>query len=306
MTSGQELVATTTPEVTATVLQQQILDIPLLGRDVTNLIKLQAGVPGIANRAATAINGGRPTWTQVTLDGINIQDNFIRTNSLDFLPNRPTSDSVSEFTITTSVAGADTAGGASVIRMVTPSGGNTLRGSVFEFNRDAKFAANSFFNNAAGVAKPELSRHQYGGRVGGPIVRNRLFFFGHYEGFRQETAAEQNLTIPANADFINGMFRYVATSDGTVRSVNVLQLSGLTADPIVRNLLSLLPDASTVNNFNRGNSTAARLLNTAGYQFNQQNLNNRDQVTARVDYVMSPSHHVRRGIQPLCGDDRSR
>ena len=87
----------------------------------------------------TAINGGRPTWTQVTLDGINIQDNFIRTNSLDFLPNRPTSDNVAEFSITTSVPGADSAGGASSVRMVTPSGTNTFRGSVFEFNRDSEF-----------------------------------------------------------------------------------------------------------------------------------------------------------------------
>ena len=126
--AGQQLVATTTPEVSATVTQQQILDIPLLGRDVTNLIKLQAGVPGISNRASTSINGGRPTWTQVTLDGINIQDNFIRTNALDFLPNRPTSDNIAEFTILTSVAGADTAGGASVVRMVTPSGSNRVRG----------------------------------------------------------------------------------------------------------------------------------------------------------------------------------
>ena len=290
--AGLQLVATTTPEVTATVTQQQILDIPLLGRDVTNLIKLQAGVPGIVNRALTAINGGRPTWTQVTLDGINIQDNFIRTNSLDFLPNRPTSDSISEFTITTSVAGADTAGGASVIRMVTPSGGNQFRGSVFEFNRDAKFSANSFFNKRSGVAKPVLSRNQFGGRAGGPIVRDKLFYFGHYEGFRQETEAEQNVTIPANADFINGVFRYVATSDGTVRSVNVLQLSGLTPDPIVRGLIAQLPDASKVNNFDRGNSISGRLLNTAGFRFNQQNLNNRDQVTGRIDYSLTPNHTI--------------
>ena len=103
--AGSSLVATTTPEVTSTVVQKQVLDIPLANRDITNLIKLQPGVPGITNRSNTAINGGRPTWTQVTLDGINIQDNFIRTNSLDFLPNRPTSDNVAEFAITTSVLG---------------------------------------------------------------------------------------------------------------------------------------------------------------------------------------------------------
>ena len=133
VTAGASLVTTTTPEVISTVVQQQVLEIPLANRDVTNLINLQAGVVGVPTRANTVINGGRPTWTQVTLDGINIQDNFIRTNSLDFLPNRPTSDNVAEFSITTSVAGADAAGGATAVRMVTPSGTNRFSGSVFEF-----------------------------------------------------------------------------------------------------------------------------------------------------------------------------
>ena len=94
MTAGGALVQTTTPEVTQTVIQRQIVDLPLNGRDPLELIRLQAGVPGIVSRTATAVNGGRPTWTQVTLDGINIQDNFIRDNALNFSPNRPTSDTV--------------------------------------------------------------------------------------------------------------------------------------------------------------------------------------------------------------------
>jgi hypothetical protein len=164
VTAGASLVSTTTPEVTSTVMQSQVLNIPLANRDITNLIKLQAGVAGVnaTQRGNTAINGGRPSWTQVTLDGINIQDNFIRTNSLDFLPNRPTSDNVSEFSITTSVAGADNAGGATSVRMVTPSGSNRFTGSVYEFNRHSKMAANSFFNNASGVDKPYLKRNQFG------------------------------------------------------------------------------------------------------------------------------------------------
>ena len=98
---------TTTPEVSRTVEQKQVLQLPLVNRDMANLIRMQAGVPGVVARVNTGINGGRATWTQVTQDGINIQDNFIRTNSLDFLPNRPTSDNVAEFTVTSSVAGAD-------------------------------------------------------------------------------------------------------------------------------------------------------------------------------------------------------
>ena len=165
----------------------------------------QGGVQAFINRANTVINGGRPTWTQVTLDGINIQDNFIRTNSLDFLPNRPNSDNVAEFSITTSVSGADAAGGATSVRMVTPSGTNRFTGSVFEFNRDNKYAANSFFNNAATLRspKPELSRHQFGGRVGrSDPEKTSCSIFANYEGMRQTQQPSQNLIIPANAGLL--------------------------------------------------------------------------------------------------------
>jgi hypothetical protein len=292
VTAGASLVSTTSPEVSATVLQKQVLDIPLANRDVTNLIKLQPGVQAMTNRTNTGINGGRPTWTTVTLDGINIQDNFIRTNSLDFLPNRPTSDNVAEFAITSSVSGADTAGGATSVRMVTPSGSNRFVGSVFEFNRDAKYAANSFFNNASGVAKPDLSRHQFGGRLGGPIQRDKIFFFGYYEGFRQTTQTSQNLTIPANPDLFDGVFRYVGT-DNQLHSVNVMQLSGLPLDPKLRaDFLSKIPGSSNVNNFDVGNSTSARSLNTAGFRFNQTDLNNRDQYGFRIDYSLSNRNKI--------------
>ena len=292
VTAGSSLVKTTSPEVTATVLQKQMLDIPLANRDVTNLIKAQPGVQAFINRSNTVINGGRPTWTQVTLDGINIQDNFIRTNSLDFLPNRPNSDNVAEFSITTSVSGADAAGGATSIRMMTPSGTNKFTGSAFEFNRDSKYAANTFFNNAAkpSVPKPELSRHQYGGRVGGPIQKNKLFFFANYEAMRQTTQTSQNLVIPANQDFYNGVFRYVGT-DNVLRSANLMQLTGLSLDPTLqKDFLSLIPAASNVNNYLVGNSTSDRLVNTAGYRFNQTDLNNRDQYTFRGDYTATDSH----------------
>lgn len=290
VTASTTLVTTTTPEVTNTIQQSQVLNIPLVGREVIALVRLQAGVAGITNRTNTVINGGRPTWTQVTVDGINVQDNFIRTNSVDFLPNRPTEDNIAEITTTSSVQGADAAGGATSIRMVTPAGSNAFHGSIFEFNRSSKFSANSFFNNASGVAKPKLSRNQPGGRLGGPIMRNKLFFFGYYEGLRQTTQFAQNLTVPANSDFINGVFRYVAL-DGSVRAVNVSQLSGLPIDPKLRaDFLSKLPAASNVNNYDVGNSRADRILNTAGYRFNQTDLLTNDRVGFRLDYDLNASH----------------
>ena len=292
VTGGSPLVQTTTPEISKTVEQKQILALPIPNRDMTNLIRLQAGVPGVAARVDTAINGGRATWTQVTQDGINIQDNYIRTNSLNFLPNRPTSDNTSEFTISSSVAGADAAGGATAVRMVTPSGSNVFRGSAYWTNRDSALSANSFFNNKSGVAKPVLKRQQPGVRVGGPIKKNKIFFFAYYEAFRQKSQSSRNNIIPANADLLGGVFRYARTSDGQVGSVNVLQASGLKLDATFAPFLSRLPQASNVNNFDTGNSQAGRLLNTAGYRFNQTDLQNRDYVTGRIDYEVNTNHHL--------------
>ena len=199
--AGVDLVNTTSTEVTTTVLEKQIKDLPLNGRNPIELIRLQAGVPGTSVRQNTAINGGRPSWTQVTQDGVNIQDNFIRTNGLDFVPNRPTSDTVAEFSIVTNTQGADAAGGSSQVRLVTPSGTNTYRGSTYVFNRNSALGANRYFNNRDGIEKPYLNRNQFGGTFGGPVFKNKLFFFGYYEAFRQKNEATPNSRIPRTADF---------------------------------------------------------------------------------------------------------
>src|SRR4030095_10820559 len=292
VTGGSPLVQTTTPEVTQTVVQRQILELPLLNRDPLALIQLQAGVPGIATRTATAINGGRPTWTQVTQDGINIQDSFTRANALNFSPNRPTSDTVGEFTITTAVPGANAAGGATTVQMITPAGTNQLRGNLFGFNSSSSRGANSFFNKRAGRPKPDESSKQFGGSLGGPIARNRLFFFGYYEGSRQKAQVTQNNTVPARDDFLQGVFRYVGTVDRQIHAVNVLQAAGLRLDPVVaRDILARVPSSSSVNNFDVGNSTADRVLNTAGYAFLQDSLNRRNAWGTRLDFEANPQHH---------------
>ena len=290
VSAGSLQVQTTTPEVTQTVVQRQIADLPLNSRNPIDLVRLQAGVPGIVGRTATAINGGRPTWTQVTLDGINIQDNFIRFNALNFSPNRPTSDIVGEMTITTAVPGADVSGGATAVRLVTPSGTNRFRGNLFGFNRGSRRASNSYFNERSGLPAPEFSRNQFGGALGGPIVRNRLFFYGYYEGYRLRTQSTQNIVIPLHDDLVQGVFRYVG-SDGQVRAANVLSLSGLSPDAIVgRDLLSKVPAASNVNNFDVGDSAEGRSLNSAGYRFLQRNHNDRDQWGTRFDIEATPAH----------------
>jgi len=306
VTAGSDLVNTTSAEIANTVIRRQIIDLPLDGRNPINLIRLQAGVVGLPTRTTTTINGGRPTWTQMTQDGINIQDNFIRTNSLDFVPNRPTSDTIGEFTITTNTQGADSSGGSSQVRLVTPSGSSQFHGALYEYNRNSALGATTWFNNATidkktgkTLPKPFLNRNQFGGNVGGPVkllgLEDDLFFFFSYEGYRQRTQATPNNTIPVNDDFLNGVFRYVRPSDGTVQAVNILNPGGTVPALVVDSkmkamLFDLVPKASTVNNYDVGNSSATRLLNTAGYRFNQTDQNDRDQYSFRFDYHLKEAH----------------
>ena len=213
-------------------------------------------MPGTSVRQNTAINGGRPSWTQVTQDGVNIQDNFIRVNGLDFVPNRPTSDTVAEFSIVTNTQGADAAGGSSQVRLVTPSGTNTYRGSTYVFNRNSALGANRYFNNRDGIEKPYLNRNQYGGTFGGPVFETSCSSSGTTRPSgrrtrpRRTTASREPRTLP-------GVFRY--RPDGVQRSINVLQTAGLSVDSRVRNeLVSKFAAPGNVNNNDLGDG-----LNTA-------------------------------------------
>ena len=301
--AGASLVPTTSPEVTTTVGQQQIVSLPLNGRNPISLVQLQAGVASLG-RTNTAINGGRPTWTQVTQDGVNIQDNFIRTNSVDFVPNRPTADNVGEFSIVTTAQGVDNAGGASQVRMITPSGTNAFKGNAYEYNRNSRFATNTFFNKRSNLPISYLNRDQFGGSLGGPVVRGKLFFYTNYEAFRQKQQSAQNYTIPARSDLLSGDFRYVSTVDGSVRQANVLQLSGQAIDPSVqRSILALYPSPDKVNSYDSGDSRADRILNTARYRFLQDDFNDRDQWVTRADYELNRNHRFEFTYSYIFEDD---
>lgn len=302
--AGGDLVHTTSPELNNTVVQEQSISLPLNGRNPIELVRLQAGVAGISNRTNTAINGGRPWWTKVTQDGISIQDNLVRTNSLDVIVNRPTSDSIGDFTITTNTQGADASGGSAQVKMISPSGTSEFHGSIYEYNRNSALGANNWFNNRSGVGIPFLNRNQFGGRIAGPVLlpgplgrvnpnRSKLFFFFNYEGLRQAQQAQQNNVIPVHDDFLDGVFRYVRPSDGTVQSVNVLELAGIQLDPRVRSdILSRVPSASQVNNFDVGDSSPARLLNTAGLRFNQSQRTSKNYYAFRADYEPTATDHI--------------
>ncbi len=289
--AGVGQVETTNVELAATVTMEQIQHLPLSDRDPLFLIGIQAGVASNGASAAngTVINGQRSSFSNVTLDGINVQDNYIRDNALDFLPSRMLVDNVSEFTITTQNGNPALGQGSSQVNFVTPQGTNAFHGSVYEFNRNNKFAANQWFSNKNGTPKPNLNLNQFGGKLGGPIVKDKLLFYANYEGFRQRTQDIEDATI-LTASARQGIFTY-RDAQGRVQRLNILSAEGVPIDPKVAQLLQSVPGPENINNFDVGDSDRSLLRNTAGYQFNARAVDDRDNVTSRIDYIRS-THHL--------------
>ena len=160
-----------TAEVSTTVSMEQIKNLPILDRDVLSIMQTKAGVVSNGN-STTVINGLRTCYSNMTLDGINIQDNYIRDNALDYTPNRLLLGQVRQMTLITSNRHAAASGGATETAFSTPSGTNQYHGEAFWYNRNNDFSANDWFNNQAGVARPFLNQNQFGGSISaGPSRR---------------------------------------------------------------------------------------------------------------------------------------
>ena len=278
-----ETIQTTNSEIATNVSHQQVKDLPILSRSPQGFVDTQAGV-NMSRGGDSVINGQRTSFSNVTLDGINIQDNYIRTNAVDFSPNLLLVDQVSEFTISTSNTNPAAGGGSSQVMFVTPSGTNTFHGGVFWSNRNSALAANTWFNNQAGVAKPFLNQNQTGGNIGGPIKKDKLFFYANYELFLLKQQAGEQRTI-LTPDAAQGIFTYL--NNGAVQKVNILSATGQKIDPAIAALIAKIPPGSAINNYNSGDSTAALLRNTGGYLFNQRSDRTRNNLTGKIDYVMS-------------------
>jgi len=282
-----QTVQTNNAEVSTTVSNEQVRRLPVLDRQVLSLLTTQAGVTD--GRGPAVMNGLRTSFTNLTIDGINIQDNLFRDNAVNFTPNRLAIDQVAEITVSTSNTNASVGGGAAAqVNLVTPSGTNQYHGSAYWYNRNSYFAANDWFNNADGVERPRLNQNQFGGSIGGPVKRDKLFFFFNYEGLRlnqQELANRPLLTDDAR----RGIFTYRDPS-GAVRKENVFQLTGSRADSEAQKLIDALPSASLINNNRLGDSRPGYVGNTGGYSFNLRDNETRNNYTSKGDYWLSPAH----------------
>jgi hypothetical protein len=205
--------------------ETQVKQIPLEGRSVPELLSLQAGVAYTGNRPdldkATvkdqdtrngAVNGARSDQSNITLDGVDVND---QSNGYAFTSVLPTTlDSVQEFRVTTSNYNADQGEGSGAqVSLVTKSGTNSFHGSLYEYHRNTITSANDYFVKAAEVGSGQpnkadkLIRNIFGVSVGGPIQKNRLFFFVNYEGTRRREEDSTVRTIPSPA-MRDGVLQY--------------------------------------------------------------------------------------------------
>ncbi|MDQ6664016.1 MAG: TonB-dependent receptor [Acidobacteriota bacterium] len=279
VSESAQTLQTTSAEVATTVTQAQITTLPVLDRQISNLFLTQAGVTN--GRGSTVIDGLRTSYANVTLDGVNIQDNFIRSNGLDYLPNKLTISEVAELTVSTSNANASIGGGAAQIVMITPSGSNTYHGEGYYYNRNSALSANDWFNNKNDVAKPFLNLNQIGGSFGGHLIKDKLFFYLNYEAYRLRQSSPQSNTI-LTPSARQGILSYKDTT-GAIRQFNILQAKGLSIDPAIQAQLNQIPangnDASLGDN-----------LNTTGYSFNARSNETRDNATGRIDYNLNEAN----------------
>jgi hypothetical protein len=274
VSAAVQSVDTSTAEVTSTVTQAQVAKLPILDRQVANLIYTQAGVSN--SRTVTSVNGLRPSYTNILLDGVLIQD-VVRTNAVDFLPNRLTIGQIADMTLASSNVSPTIGGNATVISFSSPSGTNEFHGNAYWYNRNSWFSANDWFNNQAGVNRPFLNLNQLGGSVGGPILKDKLLFYTNYEAYRlRQQTPRKNTILTPNAR--QGLLTYMV--NGQPQTFSVLSAFGLQIDPYIQSLLAKVPTAGNT-------ATLGDQLNTTGYAFNAQTNDTRDQVVGKLDYYLT-------------------
>ncbi|MEP6819713.1 MAG: carboxypeptidase-like regulatory domain-containing protein, partial [bacterium] len=193
--SGEAPLNTSDATIGNTFNEQQISNLPLNARNVVGLLSLQPGVVPATESAEFTdeahrggyVNGARSDQSNVTLDGVDVNEQ--QGGAAFFSVLRATPDSLQEFRVTTTNPNADAgrSSGAQV-SLVTKSGTNDVHGSLYEYHRNTVTTANNWFNNKAGVKRPALLRNNFGGAIGGPIKKDKVFFFANYEGFRQASS----------------------------------------------------------------------------------------------------------------------
>jgi hypothetical protein len=296
---------------------QQITQLPTDLRRVADLLTLQ---PGVTREGYVA--GARSDQANIILDGVDINDqqNGGRTDQFQTSQDtvlRATAESVEEFRITTTNANANQGRSSGAqISLITKSGTNSFRGSLFYFYRPTAFSANTFFNNAAGrytaddfavmngtatageerAPRPSLARSVFGGSLGGPIIKDKLFFFYTYEGQRQKQGVSVVRTVPM-AHVGLGQLRFIGAAPGDPPGTSrLITLSTADLNSIYSaaglNPIAIQTLASAASRYPVNDNTVGDGINTGGFRFNAATETKENTHIARFDYKLTSNQSL--------------
>jgi hypothetical protein len=285
-------------------------ELPIANRDSpAALLLLQPGVTngptadGNGSRDG-AITGARTDQTNITLDGLDVND-FATGQTFATVGNAPV-DSIQEFheEVANPLAASGRGSGAQV-QLVTQSGSNSWHGGLYEYHRNTVTEANNIFNATAGLPTPKLIRNQFGAKIGGPVIKDKLFFFFNYQGRRDAQESSVLATVPLDS-MRAGNISYINNNPGcdedsrintTPSCISVLPNTGgtqnqTTLDPAgVGNNAALLSFINgrypRANDLTRGDG-----INTGGFRFNAPVGRTANDYVARVDYNMTEKNKL--------------
>ncbi len=293
VTDAAPLVEAQTGTLRGLVDQQRMLNLPLNGRDMTQLLNVQAGVIRTADSSSSgegvafAVNGSRQNGVYYLLDG-GYNTSTYRNYSGTF----PNPDAVQEFSLQRGNFTAEYANATgAVVNVVTKSGTNELHGSLFEFVRNSQFNARNFF----GSSRDTLKRNQYGGTIGGPVIKDKLFFFFAYQGTKVRSDASLSVQYLPTTAQRNGDFSALSKTvkdplTGQPYAGNIIPASRISS--VTQAFLKYLPTPASADG--RRMTGSASIINAREY-------------TTRVDYNLtrhrlSAKYFDNRSTQPFRAD----
>ncbi|HXG67148.1 MAG TPA: TonB-dependent receptor [Blastocatellia bacterium] len=267
-------------------VSQQIAQLPLESRNIVQLLSLQ---PGVTPEGYVA--GSRADQANITLDGVDVNEQQRgidpQTDEAFHSVIRVTTDTIEEFRVTTTNPNA-TQGRSSgaQVSLITKSGTNDFHGSLYWFHRNTVTSANDFFNNRQGLPTPKLLRNVYGGSFGGPIKRDKLFFFYGFEGRRDASEETVVRTVPL-ASLGRGEVRFPNTSGGitTLTISDLNQLFPVGVNPVA---IAALADAAA--RYPANDDTTGDGVNTGGFRFNASTPVELETHTLKLDFNLNDKH----------------
>ncbi len=304
VSGGGEILQTESATVGSTMTQRQISELPFQSRNALDLIVSQAGTATPGTQRTTSINGLGMSSMNITLDGVNIQDAVLKSSDGFLAWLMPRADTVEEVSVQTAALGAESSSeGAAQVRFVTRSGSNQFRGGVFWQIRNDALDANYYFNKINGLPRDRINLNQFGGRVGGPILRNKLFFFFADEEFRLPQSYNSSASL-LNPNAINGIFQY-KDSTGQMQNINLYSLAVQINPSLPAGIRSYAttPDPSIYSTLQQMNSLAAngnlvsRIAKSSDYNrsdlyFQVPGNNHRRWITGKVDANVNSRNQV--------------